>query len=283
MGDPFHHDSSRSGADSTLGLFVPRNRSSYASAASGSNPAIPSASHLHINRLSQVLNLPYEPSSELYSTSLSSRSHTMDFDTRDQVGEGRPPGLSSQASILPKHSRAFEGYFSQGSMWIKSTRSNTFFTPSYLRGSNYMKKLEESHISKQLQKESQQQTGSEIQGVVPISTLGAKTPAAHLGMTYDLIERAPIPGSEDKIPPLPTRWNKEDKYGSLEVTADGLEIKYSSQIRNPREQEYEICGIRADQPMPSRAGIYYFEITILSTRREEYVKTRPHSRFASNY
>jgi hypothetical protein len=85
-----------------------------------------------------------------------------------------------------------------------------------------------------------------------------------------LIERAPASEHTSTVPPLPTRWNKDDKFGALEVSANGLEVKYSAALRTTREQDHEMCGIRADHPMPSQAGIYYFEVSLLSKRRDEY-------------
>lgn len=127
-------------------------------------------------------------------------------------------------------------------------------------------KLEEAHRAKEAQKENQQQAAGGLPAASPDSPLGGKSPAAHLGMTYDLIERVPAAST---IPPLPARWNKDDKFGTLEVSANGLEVKCNPALRTTREQEHEISGIRADHPMPSQAGIYYFEVTLLSKRRDE--------------
>ncbi|KAI1380955.1 SPRY-domain-containing protein [Hypoxylon crocopeplum] len=148
-------------------------------------------------------------------------------------------------------------------------RKHGFFTPSYLKGSNYIQKLEDAHKAKQAQRETQQQLGSGLPtGVTTTGSLANKTPASHLGMTYDLIERAPAVEDDHPVAPLPTRWNKDDKHGSLEVLADGQEVKYAAS-RSTREQDHESCAIRANYPMPWQAGIYYFEVTLLSRRRDE--------------
>lgn len=181
--------------------------------------------------------------------------------------------LQPRAPQLPPFSRAFESYMNNGSLdSIYLQRNNGFFTPSYLKGSNYIQKLEEAHKAKQAQKENHhQRAGSGLQTGSTPGSLTNKTPASHLGMTFDLIERTPVFDDEDAIAPLPRRWNADDKYGGLEVTANGQEVKYTA-TRSSRDQDHEVCAIRADHPMPTQAGIYYFEVTILSTRRDEYVK-----------
>ncbi|KAI1778405.1 SPRY-domain-containing protein [Hypoxylon cercidicola] len=175
---------------------------------------------------------------------------------------------------LPQFSRAFEGIMHSGS--ADSSRAtngygNGFFTPSYLSGSNYIQRLEDSHRAKHAQKEIQQQPGSGLPaGITTTALLANKTPAAHLGMTYDLIERAPAVEYDESVAPLPAKWNKDDKHGALEVLADGREVKYAAG-RTSREADHETCAIRADHPMPWQAGIYYFEVTLLSRspRRDE--------------
>ncbi|KAI2601727.1 SPRY-domain-containing protein [Hypoxylon sp. NC1633] len=154
-------------------------------------------------------------------------------------------------------------------MWTTLYRRHGFFTPSYLRGSNYIHKLEEAHKAKHSQKETQQQPGAGLPvGITTASSLANKTPASHLGMTYDLIERAPAVEDDHTVAPLPSRWSREDKHNALEVLADGQEVKYAAS-RSARELEHESCAIRANHPMPWQAGIYYFEVTLLSRRRDE--------------
>jgi hypothetical protein len=86
-------------------------------------------------------------------------------------------------------------------------------------------------------------------------------------MTYDLIEKAPA-SDADGLAALPTKWNNHDKQAGLEVLADGLEVKFSPA---KVDRDHEACAVRADNPMPPQCGIYYFEVTILSRKREEYV------------
>lgn len=174
---------------------------------------------------------------------------------------------------MPSFSRAFELFMSRGSPedHLAKLQNKAFFIPSYLKGSSYEKKLEDVHKTKQLETESQ----IPATGNTPVSStttpLGLKAPASHLGMTYDLIERNPISEQASTVPPLPTRWNVDDKHGPLLVSTNGLEVKFNPTAKAARE-ESEMCGIRADHPMPVVAGIYYFEVTVLSKRRDEYAK-----------
>ncbi|KAI5927049.1 SPRY domain-containing protein [Camillea tinctor] len=273
MTNPFHYGPSGYNPDVTLTGILPRIRSSYASVVSGSNPNLASSTPSPLNRLSYLLNPATESASDLYSLH-PSRTHDMDADNHhDQHStEVGAAYLGSRAPQLPPFSRAFEMFMKYGSSdgeWSHMHANMGFFTPSYLQGSTYIQKLEEAYRTKESQKEGQQLPGVGLPSIGAHASLGSKAPASHLGMTYDLIERTPTFEDDGSIPPLPTRWNKDDKYGALEVSVDGLEVKYQGSRQNPREQEHEVCGIRADHPMPSQAGVYYFEVTLLSRRRDE--------------
>lgn len=272
MANPFQHGSSGMNPDGTYTNFLPRVGSSYAAVVSGSNIALASPS-IRSNRVSYLLNPANESTSELYSTLPSSRSSILGTEHNDDSPESAFSRLASRHPQLPSFSRAFEMFMPRGALddiWNTGQDNVGFFTPSYLRGSSYMTKLEEVHRANQAQKENQQQSGRALPAASPDSSLSGKTPASHHGMTYDLIERPLTFENESGVPPLPSRWNKDDKFGALEVSGNGLEVKYNPALRTTREQEHEICGIRADYPMPSQAGIYYFEVTLLSKRRDEY-------------
>ncbi|KAI1140323.1 SPRY domain-containing protein [Hypoxylon sp. FL0543] len=274
MANPFHHGSPGFNPEVSHSSFLPRYRNpSYASIVPGSNAGFTPSSHSPLNRLSYLLNPPYEQAPDLYAANPSSQrhNHNIDADMNNNNSDGGAPTLP-RAPQLPSFSRAFEMFMpneATENVWTNVYKKNGFFTPSYLRGSSYMQKLEEVHKAKQAQKEAQQQTPNALPaGIATTGSLANKTPASHLGMTYDLIERAPAIEDDHSVPPLPTRWNKNDKHGALEVLADGQEVKYAAS-RNSREQDHETCSIRADHPMPWQAGIYYFEVTLLSRRRDE--------------
>ncbi|KAI1453529.1 SPRY domain-containing protein [Annulohypoxylon moriforme] len=276
MANPYQRDSPGFNPDLTHASFLPRFRnSSYASSLPGSSASFAPASHSPINRLSYLLNPSYEPASDLYGANLNSQRYGQSIDTDMNNGSLDGGAPQSRDPQLPSFSRAFERFtqFEAGeNVWTNVYKKNSFFTPSYLTGSSYMQKLEEAHKIKQAQRETQQQSTTTLPtGITTTGSLANKPPASHLGMTYDLIERAPAVEDDHSIPPLPSRWNKDDKHGALEVVAEGQEVKYAAS-RNSREQEHETCAIRADHPMPWQTGIYYFEVTLLSRRRDEYVE-----------
>lgn len=189
---------------------------------------------------------------------------------------GSPWGHNGGGGMLPSFSRAFglftNGYgSSEGNM--ADVRTDHFFVPSYLQGSQHMERLAEAHKAKQATHRNvtnsthTSQPGSLSTSASSVS-LHTKA-ASHRGMTYDLIEKAP-PLEDDKLPPLPSRWNQNDKHAGLEIMGDGLEIKLTGP-KAASERDHEACTIRADHYMPPHVGLYYFEVTILSRKREEYV------------
>lgn len=199
----------------------------------------------------------------------------MDSNTNG-VAHGRS-GSWGRAGQLPAHSSAF-GSLANGYGYGGSGGGPTdyFFVPSYLKGSKYVQKLEEAHKAKALASRDGSSAQSSQTGSLSTSTssinLHAKVPASHRGMTYDLIEKAP-PAEDDAVAPLPSKWNSHDKHGGLEVLADGQEVKFTGS-KSVADRDHEACSIRADHPMPPQCGIYYFEVTIISRKREEYAVPR---------
>ncbi|KAK9791209.1 putative SPRY domain-containing protein [Seiridium cardinale] len=272
MTNPYQNAPSGLPQDGGYISFLPRNRGSHASA-SGTNPATFPSSHPSLSRLSNLLNQPHNTASELYTTHHSyirTGSGAVDSDRNAIAPDGAAQGLRQQPAQLPSFSRAFEMFMNPAgdSIWSTRHRSNGLFTPSYLANSAYMHKLEEAHMLKQAQRESQHQAGASngMQSAQPPSV--STKPVSHLGMTYDLIERVPTFEDDDTIAPLPTKWNRDDKHGGLEVMAEGQEVKYTAQ-KAPGERDYEAYAIRADHAAPNQAGIYYYETTLLSRKRDE--------------
>ncbi|KAF3013941.1 hypothetical protein E8E14_003518 [Neopestalotiopsis sp. 37M] len=271
MANPYNNPLDTS-QDGVYGGFVPRNRSSFSA-----TDALPPVSPPSLSNIMPLLplNPPQGGYSELYTTHHSyirTGSGAADSDRNVMPSEGTAPGLRQQTSSFPSFSRAFEMFMNPigDSAWPTRHRNNGHFVPSYLANSAYIQKLEEVHTSKQAQREAQTQaTGSSgmTTGQAATPSVTSK-PNSHLGMTYDLIERPPLIEDDEAVSPLPTRWNKEDKQGQLEVMADGLEVKYTGQ-KSPGERDYELYSIRADHPVPSQAGIYYFEVQLLSRKRDE--------------
>ncbi|KAK6951060.1 hypothetical protein Daesc_007589 [Daldinia eschscholtzii] len=264
MANPYHHDRFQTDVSYTRSYSQLRDLPSPP-AVPGTSAGFTRSPHSPLNRLSYLLNSQYEPTSDLYAANPSTQipNSGMDTDMNNGYSDGAIPS-QTHVPHLPLYSRAFEPF-----IHTEGHKKDVSFTPSYLDGSDYIRKLQEARKAKQAQKEVQHQAGAGLPaGITTTGALANKPAASHLGMTYDLIERAPPVEDEMTVPPLPTKWNKDDKQGSLEVLADGLEVKYASG-RNTREQEHEACAIRADHPMPWQAGLYYFEVTLLSRRRDE--------------
>ena len=158
-----------------------------------------------------------------------------------------------------------------GFVGFGGSHADSFFIPSYLRGSKYVQKLEEGHKAKERAHKDGPSAQSSQPGSLSTSAssshLHGKTAASHRGMTYDLIEKAP-PAEDETLAPLPSKWNTQDKYGGLEVMSDGQEVKFTGP-KPERDREHEACAIRADHAMPPQCGIYYYEVTVISRKREE--------------
>ncbi|KAI5467107.1 concanavalin A-like lectin/glucanase domain-containing protein [Mariannaea sp. PMI_226] len=145
-----------------------------------------------------------------------------------------------------------------------------FFVPSYLEGSTYVQKLEEAHRSKLQARES---TRSSANGLGHnLTTFNPRQqplpPGSHRGLSHTVIERSPLNNDDDSLTPLPSRWSKDDQWGGIETQTDGLSVKYVGP-KNHNDREHEACAIRADHYMPPQCGVYYFEVEILSARRED--------------
>ena len=199
----------------------------------------------------------------------------MDFTNGSSHGRSWSGGRGGQ---LPSWSSAFGSLANvHGYGGLGGGHMDHFFVPSYLKDSKYVQKLEEAHRAKVLAHKDGPSAHSSQPGSLSTSassiSLHTKMVPSHRGMTYDLIEKAP-PLEDEPLSPLPTRWNSQDKFGGLEVLSDGQEVKFTG-AKSPADRDHEACSIRADHPMPQQCGIYYFEVTIISRRREEYVISSP--------
>lgn len=87
-------------------------------------------------------------------------------------------------------------------------------------------------------------------------------------MTYEIIEKEPPSATADELTPLPSQWNSSDKYPTLELSNGGLDVRYGGPAH---KHDHEAAALRADHPMPTQCGIYYFEIKIESKPKEGYV------------
>jgi hypothetical protein len=188
----------------------------------------------------------------------------------------------------PSHSRAFDPWMTKSESDPKLLdNGNRFFVPSYLEGSTYVHKLQEAHRS-MLQTLKEVKTTSEDASPASASLFEqASIPmGSHRGMSHTVVERPPPFEDDDSLPPLPTKWNKDDMWTGIELLTDELGCKYvGSGSKNHHDREHEAFAIRADHHMPLQCGIYYYEVSIISGKRDDVTigigfssKTAPLSR-----
>ncbi|KAL5324183.1 hypothetical protein ACEPPN_008727 [Leptodophora sp. 'Broadleaf-Isolate-01'] len=258
--------------------FMPR-RSSYASVVSGAAVGSPHqySQVMRSGAFAHLAHSELDPSYDFASyhnlsghSRHDSRGYDMDFTTNGGT-HGRS-GSWVRGGQLPSFSSAFGPLVNgHGYGGLGGGHGDQFFTPSYLKGSKYVQRLEDAHRAKVAAHKEGHSTQSSQPGSLSTSAssinLHTKIAPSHRGMTYDLIEKAP-PIEDETLAPLPSRWNSQDKYGGLEVLSDGQEVKFTGP-KSDRDRDLEACAIRADHPMPPQCGIYYFEVTIISRKREE--------------
>jgi len=262
-------------------------RSSYASvAASRGRPARASVSHL-LNPSSPGESTDDAMHRGHFYSSL--RDYDRNIMARTSTStDNRPPSLHDSAAgaasmLLPKnsglpwHSRAYDFFMSresnlpdESSSDGNHSRASNFLSPSYLRGTVYMDKLEEQH-KRRVQAHIHSQThgsGSSLglHGGVKLP------PPSHRGMTLDVVEKPPKFLQEDDddeaVSPLPSRWSRDDKHAALDVVGDGYDVKYVGP-KSSSEKDHEACAIRADHWMPGQCGVYYFEVTVIARKHSE--------------
>lgn len=287
MTSPFRNSQTQNTRPSFLpDPFYPR--SSYASIAAASprptSGTQGSSRTQGPSSFSHILN-PVDSDWDSYYQPTFRNQHRLDDMT--QNGSNLEGGAGSslyqtRSQQLPPFSRAFEMFMSRttldnlpgtdpitGGRASSSSGTSGFPRPSYLRGSNYLARLEKQNQQKAL---AQREKDAEVKNGSSPASQGNKSASSqsYLGLTYDVIERTPPHEEEDAVDPLPTRWGsgKDDKASNLEVLSDGLEVKYTGP-RNLNERDHEACAIRADHTMPVQCGLYYFEVTILSKRHSE--------------
>jgi hypothetical protein len=256
--------------------LMPR-RSSYASVVSGAASALSQQYHpSRSGAFANLLNHPdfsYDPSHQNVTghSRYDSRGFDMEFNTNGSShGRSWSGGRGGQ---LPSWSSAF-GSLANGHGYggFGGGHMDHFFVPSYLKDSRYVQKLEEAYRAKVLAHKDGPSAHSSQPGSLSTSassiSLHTKMVPSHRTMTYDVIEKA-LPQEDETLSPLPSRWNSQDKFGGLEVLSDGQEVKFTG-AKSPADRDHEACSIRADHPMPQQCGIYYFEVTVISRRREEY-------------
>ena len=143
---------------------------------------------------------------------------------------------------------------------------DAFFKPTYLRGSKYIEDLQASYADEAEEKEEMKPSrlGKTSSSKNASSTGLRDMQASHRGMAYEIIEHEPTP-IETGPGRLPNRWAHADKFNCMELAQNGLEVKFSGSMKL---QEQEGAACRTDRPMPTEAGIYYYEVTIMSKGKD---------------
>ncbi|EPS30922.1 hypothetical protein PDE_05875 [Penicillium oxalicum 114-2] len=184
----------------------------------------------------------------------------------------RPSG--SPDSSLPAYSRKYANYI-RSTEYLSGlgppTDGPSFFIPSYLRESHYVSRLEAAHTAKLAAQQREGPAVTSTSGGPSLSTSSShvhlpRMAPSHRGMTYDIIEKEPrtTPPSPP-LGPLPSQWSSVDKHAGLELSNEGLDVRYTGPVH---KHEHEAAALRADHPMPPQCGIYYFEIKIESKPKE---------------
>lgn len=198
-------------------------------------------------------------------------------------------------SSFPHFSRAFDLYMNKDPLFsphpagpedvrfapgnpMPNISSTGFLSPSYLRGTVYLQTLEEKHRAKILaEREGHTSNGQPGARSSVLSQLGISgnvrlplpvnkvSGSAHRGVAYDIVETPLSAEASDAIDSLPSRWNKEDKEGALEVMGDGYEVRHTGRSLD----SHEASAIRADHYMSPYCGVYYFEITVLNKKKDK--------------
>lgn len=207
-----------------------------------------------------------------HTASLLSRAAAQPAGTMQEPSATETTAPWRSASNLPSFSRAFDLFTaSDGDESLDQESSDRFFIPSYLESSTYMKKLEEAHHARLQAKKESKRSGKGNQTSNGTGFASNSLPSgSHRGMSHTVIERPAAFTDKDALAPLPTRWNRDEMSGDLELHTDGLGVKFP-ESKLHQDRELESCGIRADNYMPPQCGIYYYEVQILAGRRDEFV------------
>ncbi|GAA5985958.1 hypothetical protein JCM10908_006348 [Rhodotorula pacifica] len=67
---------------------------------------------------------------------------------------------------------------------------------------------------------------------------------------------------------LPTVWNPDDRCALLDLTSDALGVSFAGSAKNG---DRDAAAVRANRPVPSQAGVYYFEVKVLDKGVSGYI------------
>lgn len=157
-----------------------------------------------------------------------------------------------------------------------------FMCPSYLRNSRYVQRLEAEHkaeVAAMLEHRQGRNLYHNKDNSTPsLSTsssavnLHTKASSSHpRAPAHDVTDRTKHSEPGEILNKLPTRWSDTDKCHGLDITGEGLEVRFQGVTKTSDDA----ATIRSDHPMPKEVGIYYFEVTIQSRGKEGLVDGSP--------
>lgn len=251
------------GAPVAYGISSGPRRSSYASVVSGTALSPPvSSSFSHLLNSNPVSSYPPPTQSDSRLQQVLSGLDAVDMHLNSAWR------TTSSPDPLPSYSRKYASLrpadFSQS---LGLADGSSFFTPSYLRHSRYISRLDAAYRAKLAAQQRDASSTSTSNPPLSASSSHVHLPRiapSHRGMTYDIIEKEP-PSPSDQPMPLPSQWSSSDKYAGLELSNNGLDVRYTGPVH---KHDHEAAALRADNPMPPQCGIYYFEIKIESKPKE---------------
>ena len=186
--------------------------------------------------------------------------------TRRDISMDSPPNWDTEAEkqLSPLRVSAYASPLGAG-----SRGAGDMIRPTHLRGSRYMEQYEAAYKAKVKARTDAAANHTSNPSALSRSSSSVslhKMAPSHRGMTYEIIEHQP-PSNDTGPSPLPLRWNEADKNRSIDIEDNGSSLKYTSPLA--KLHDHEAAAVRADQPMPPQCGIYYYEIHIHQTGKEE--------------
>ncbi|GAB7356069.1 hypothetical protein MBLNU459_g6685t1 [Dothideomycetes sp. NU459] len=152
-----------------------------------------------------------------------------------------------------------------------------FMCPSYLRNSRHVDRLHVKHqkeVAAIRERRQGQGRGVSHNGDNQTPSLSTSSSSANLHTkassthsnppTQDTGDRIHQLNPDDALNKLPTCWSDTDKCQGLEISSEGLEVRFQGVTKTSDEA----ATVRSDHPMPKEVGIYYFEVTVLSRGKE---------------
>lgn len=156
-----------------------------------------------------------------------------------------------------------------------SDSDDKFFVPTYLQQSVYMQRLKGEYISRaKANGAGKLSKGKDASTAGPRPDTSSLPAGTYRGLSHSIIERHPNQAHDDSsnaLAPLPFKWNEFDRCASVEIESNNIARHRPNQGYQERERDVDAAAVRANHFIPPQCGIYYYEVTVLEARRDEYV------------